>query len=68
MDVSFNDLRQLMRQYANQLGDLLREIKRIHAGVVEGVSATAPGTVSALGWCRGGRRGQSGGGLQSRAL
>jgi hypothetical protein len=39
MDVSFNDLRQLMRQYANQLGDTLREIKRIHAGVVEGVSA-----------------------------
>jgi hypothetical protein len=39
MDVGFNDLRQLMRQYANQLGDTLREIKRIHAGVVEGVSA-----------------------------
>jgi len=39
MDVTYNDLRQLMRQYANQLGDLLREIKRIHVGVVEGVSA-----------------------------
>jgi hypothetical protein len=39
MDVGFNDLRQLMRHYANQLGDTLREIKRIHAGVVEGVSA-----------------------------
>jgi hypothetical protein len=39
MDVSFNDLKQLMRQYANQLGDTLREIKRIHSGVVEGISA-----------------------------
>ena len=38
-DVTYNDLKQLMRHYANQLGDLLREIKRIHAGVVETVSA-----------------------------